>query len=61
VGATGDEGHVVPMFGKPGTYDTADASCSKNDEPHREIVPRKWYWRDPNEPIIESVPGPADL
>jgi hypothetical protein len=41
VGAPGDKGHVVPTFGKSGTYDAADASSSKNDEPHGRIVSRK--------------------
>ena len=41
VGTAGDEGHIVPMFGKPGTHNAPDASGAKNDDPHGQIVPRK--------------------
>jgi hypothetical protein len=57
VGAAGDEGHIVPMFGKAGTHNAADASRSKNHESHGQIVPRKWYCRDPNEPIDRISAG----
>jgi hypothetical protein len=57
MGAAGDEGHIVPVFGKPGTHNAADASRSKNDEPHGQIVPRKRYRRDPNEPIDRISAG----
>jgi hypothetical protein len=70
VGAAGDERHIVPMFGKPGSDDAADASRPENDEPHGQIVPRSFlrrtsvtatrrYCRDPNEPIDRISAGPC--
>jgi hypothetical protein len=57
VSAAGDEGHIVPVFGKPDTHDAADASRSNNHESHGQIVPRKRYCRDPNEPIDRISAG----